>query len=334
MAKLHRIQCDYGTFFARSGQRLLDAALAAGVEVPHDCRAGHCRSCLTRVKNGITLGGEAHEPGTILACQAMVFSDLELEYEQVPPVQRTRGVVKDLQMVGVDIVEVTITPWGPITVLPGQYCRFRFNGFPARAFSPTAPMAGMGRHEDSALRLHIKRVREGRVTPHLGTRIRVGHKVTIDGPFGSAFLRPGLENRLILVGSGTGFAPIWAVAAAALADNRQRRIELVAASRSAETFYMLPALEAAAQHAGVNIIPVVERMSEPKRPLRTGPVTDHVPKLHAEDIVYAAGAPKIVDEVGELARTAGARFYSDPFVFATIGSGGWLESARGWLRAA
>ena len=58
MAKLHKISLGSEMFLARSGQRVLDAALLNGVEMPHDCRAGRCGTCLTRVKTGITLGGE------------------------------------------------------------------------------------------------------------------------------------------------------------------------------------------------------------------------------------------------------------------------------------
>ena len=229
MAKLHRISIGEESFRARSGQVLLDAALMHGVEMPHDCRAGRCGSCVTRVRSGITMGGEMRQPGMIHACQAMVFSDLELEVEAVPPVVHTRGKVVALTEIAEDIVEVVIEPSRKLDLLWGQYCRFRFRGYPDRPFSPTASMKEVG--DGGLIHLHIKRVRGGRVTPHLGGAIKSGHTVVIDGPRGHAFLRPGASNRLVLVGSGTGFAPIWAVAAAALQENAERKIVLIAASR-------------------------------------------------------------------------------------------------------
>lgn len=101
MAKLH-------IFLARSGQHVLDAALLNGVEMPHDCRAGRCGACLTRVKTGITLGGETRQAGMVHACQAMVFSDLALEVEPLPPVSRVSGTLAKLSELAEDIVEVTI----------------------------------------------------------------------------------------------------------------------------------------------------------------------------------------------------------------------------------
>ena len=95
MSTLHQIEIAGGPrlrkFHARSGQNLLEAALTGGVDVPHDCRAGRCGACLTRVADGYTLGGETRTPGLVHACQALVFSDLTLKYEQLPPVTQIAG---------------------------------------------------------------------------------------------------------------------------------------------------------------------------------------------------------------------------------------------------
>ncbi|MBS0243413.1 MAG: 2Fe-2S iron-sulfur cluster binding domain-containing protein, partial [Proteobacteria bacterium] len=199
MARANRISLNGAAFEAKSGARLLDAALASGIDLPHDCRAGRCGSCLTRVKSGVTLGGEALERGMIYACQAMIFSDLELEIEPTPPVTRCLSRIVEITEIARDTVEIVLELFQPFEILPGQYCRFRFRGYPPRSFSPTAPLAPA--RGDSFLRLQVKRVRDGRVTPALGREIKVGHPVQIDGPFGHAFLRPAGSGRLILIGS-------------------------------------------------------------------------------------------------------------------------------------
>ena len=45
-------------FHARAGQTLLDAALMAGVDLPHDCRSGHCGTCRCAVVEGAVDGGD------------------------------------------------------------------------------------------------------------------------------------------------------------------------------------------------------------------------------------------------------------------------------------
>src|SRR5262245_58021256 len=165
MAKLHKISVGNDSFHARSGQIVLDAALLAGVELPHDCRAGRCGTCLARVHSGMTIGGQSDRPGHIHACQAMVFSDLVLEYEPRPEVSRTRGRIAHVAELASDVVEVAIDTPTRIAMLSGQYCRFRFQGYPDRPFSPTAPMAAIA--DDGYLYLHVKRVPGGRVTAGL-----------------------------------------------------------------------------------------------------------------------------------------------------------------------
>lgn len=328
MAKLHRITLNGQTLLARSGTRLLDAALAGGIDMPHDCRAGRCGACLTRIVSGITLGGETCQPGSVHACQAMVFSDLAIDLEPLPPVTRIRAHVAGIAEVGEDIAEVTLALAGGLEMRPGQFCRFRFGSLPWRPFSPTAAMASVS--DDRHLRLHIKRVRDGRVTPEIGRGIKTGHRVAIEGPFGHAFLRPGLDSRLVLVGSGTGFAPVWAVAVAALRENPRRSIILLGASRRLAAFYMAPALELARRYPGVGILPVVEEPASYPG-LLGGRAIDHLPRLCASDIVYAAGAPLLVEAVARKAVAAGAQFHADPFEASAPRGPSLLESARTWL---
>ena len=331
MAKLHRISIAGQEFHARSGQFLLDAALTSGVDLPHDCRAGRCGSCLTRVAAGITLGGETRQAGMVHACQARIFSDLRLEVEALPPPGRIQGKVIRIVDLAKDVVEVTIEPSRKFEMLPGQYCRFRFRGYPARPFTPTAALGTL--RDDGLIRLNIKRVRDGRVSPQIGRAIKTGHAVTIEGPFGHAFLRPRSTRRLVLVGSGTGFAPMWAVAAAALRENPARSIVLVAATRKLASLYMAPALDLASRHVGVKIVACVDELPRMHGLLIPGPAINHLPPLDRIDIVYAAGAPRLVDAVGDTAVAAGATFFADPFESAANQQQGWFDSARAWLRA-
>jgi CDP-4-dehydro-6-deoxyglucose reductase, E3 len=329
VSKQHTVTLNGDKFPIRSGQVLLDAAMMAGVDIPHDCRAGRCGTCLTRVQRGITLGGDAGQPGVIHACQARVFSDLTLEIEALPAVQRVSARVTKLVDVTHDVVEVTMEPSKSVDIWPGQYCRFTFQGFPARAFSPTPPLNGS--LQDGFIHLNIKRVRNGCVSTNLGGKIKPGHRVTIDGPFGHAFLRPSKDKRLVLVGSGTGFAPVWAIAHAALCENSARHIVIATGVRELSSFYMGAALEFMRAFPNVVIVATVEEEQSQYPIVRVGRPTDHLPPLSAGDIVYAAGAPKLVATVGDLSREAHSTFYSDPFEPAESEPQDWLTRAAAWL---
>ena len=330
MAKHHRVTLNDQTFQARSGQVLLDAALVAGTDIPHDCRAGRCGTCITRVTKGLTLGGETLQRGMVHACQARVFSDLELSVEALPAVSQVQARVVSLVDVGPDVVELEIAPATRLQLWPGQYCRFAFRGFPERAFSPTAPLDGEETGQN--FRLNIKRVRNGRVSTNLGGKIKPGHPLTIHGPFGHAFLRPRQANRLVLVAGGTGFAPIWAVGDAALREHPWREIVFIAGTRHIDQLYMRPALELARKFPNVTTIATTETQQDIDPSIRLGLPSDHLPRLRPSDIVYAAGAPAMVDAVAETATAAHATFYADPFEPAGGQAEDWITKAVSWLR--
>lgn len=299
-------------FVGRCGDFLLDTALRHGIELPHDCRSGYCGSCTVSLEKGLTFGGETGCAGQVRACQARMFSDLAIRVEPTPQVTTIAGEIETIETIAKDTVSVSIQTKRATDILPGQYCRVDFKRFGVRSFSPTADMK-TGLFDPWRLRFHIKKVSGGRVTPALGQAIGIGHKVRVSGPFGHAFHRMGRDNRLVLVGTGTGFAPIWAIAAAALAESPSREIILVTGTRSATSFYMVPALRLAGSYRNVRVRPFVENLPSHVPAIYRGGWTDRMPTLEPDDIVYAAGGPAIVDAVRARADQADATFYSDPF---------------------
>lgn len=332
MSKLHKVALNGQVFFARSGQLLLDAALVNGVDIAHDCRAGRCGTCVTRVVEGITIGGGTPQPGMIHACQAHVLSDLTLACEPLPPVDVSEGRIVALVDLCDDVVELTILPARKSLHLPGQYYRFTFQGFPARAFSPTESLDG--KWLNKAFKLNIKRVRDGRVSAQLGTGILAGHRVRMMGPFGHAFLRPGQKNRLVLIAGGTGFAPVWAIAQAALRENPFRPIWLVAGVRRLPQLYMVPALELVSRFPNVSAIATVAATSPAPAFVNAGAPESYLPSLTREDTVYACGSPAMVGKVAAAAMAAGATIYSDPFEPAPADDDPLLNRIGSWMRAA
>ena len=151
------------------------------------------------------------------------------------------------------------------------------------------------------------------VSSALGEGIRVGHRVRVTGPLGTAYLRPNHPGRTVLVASGTGFAPMWSIAAAAMTEQPRRELMFVVATRRLRSFYMHAALCRLALFPNVTIIPVVAEPQNVSPAFRTGRPTDFLPPLSADDVVYTSGAPIMTNEVARIARAAGAVCYTDPF---------------------
>ena len=148
----------------------------------------------------------------------------------------------------------------------------------------------------------------------VGQTHRVGHRVRLTGPFGSAFFRPNHSGRTVLVASGTGFASMWSIAVAAITERPQRELVFVVAARKVRSFYMHRALCHLAAFPNVKIIPVVSEAQGISQAIPSGRPTDHLPALLPDDLVYTSGAPAMTESVARIARAAGARCYTDPFV--------------------
>lgn len=315
MGKYCNVTVNDLTFLARRGDLLLDAALSNNVDLPHDCRSGVCGACRVQLVEGRVFGNTDDGSGLVHACQSRVVTDLRIVTEKMPEILSVPGRVKSLTPVARDIVSVRLELSKPLKFLAGQYCKVLFRGFPARSFSPTFPLNGGP--DDRVLEFHIRVVAGGAVSSALGHEIKVGHRVKVSGPFGTAFFRPNHAGGMVLVSSGTGFAPMWSIAVAAIFERPQRELILVVGARSVKSLYMLRALCRLARFPNVSIVPVVSERQDFSDAIRVGRPTDHMPILSPDDIVYTAGAPVMTAHVAEIAKASGVRCYADPFVPST-----------------
>jgi 3-phenylpropionate/trans-cinnamate dioxygenase ferredoxin reductase subunit len=160
--------------------------------------------------------------------------------------------------------------------------------------------------------------------------------VKLTGPCGSAHFRANLDSRLILVATNTGFAPIWSIAVAALRENPERRILVIAGGRTIESLYMGPALAQLARFPNVLVVPVCSTPQTVADSVRLGRPTDYLPRLLPTDVLYACGAPAMVDSVKSIAAHFGATCYADPFLPTNDDTveGGVLTRAMRWRLAA
>lgn len=312
MRKICKVTLNKDTFLANCGDLLLDSAIMNGVDLPHDCRSGICGACRVRLVDGQVFGGTEEGSDMINACQARIVSDLKLVNEPVPDTVSLTGRVAELTRLAVDVIGVNLELPRPLNFLPGQYCKLQFRGFAERCFSPSYPLEGAP--DRRRLQFHIRRFPDGAVSSALGQDIQAGHRVRLTGPFGSAHFRPDHPGRIVLVASGTGFAPIWSIAAAAITEQPRREMMVVVAARRIQSFYMHAALCRLALFPNVTIFPVVAEAQNVSAAVRIGRPLDYLPMLSADDIVYAAGAPTLTNEVARIARIAGATCYTDPFI--------------------
>jgi 3-phenylpropionate/trans-cinnamate dioxygenase ferredoxin reductase subunit len=319
MVRSHEITLNGTTFLAAGGELLLDAALNNGVDLPYDCRAGHCGTCCVRLISGEVRGGEGAEPNIVHACQCRITADAMIESPRPTGVRTVDGVLSTLRPLSSDVIEVGIRTDRALPHHAGQYAQVRFNGYPSRPYSITHPLRGNSNGQTTWF--HMRHVEDGHVTSALGDHINPGHRVTLTGPYGSAHFRPNFGSRLVLVATNTGFAPIWSIAVAALRENAFRRMMIIAGGRSLESLYMGPALAQLARFPNVLVVPVCSASHTPNEVVRPGRPTDCLPRLLPTDVLYACGAPAMVESVKSIAARVGAVCYADPFLPTGGGTG-------------
>src|SRR3546814_11441183 len=85
---------------------------------------------------------------------------------------------------------------------------------------------------EEVLEFHIRLIPGGRVSTHIADSLKVGDSAQIEGPYGSAHLRPDDDGPLVLIAGSSGLAPATSIARTALLRQPERRGHLYIALRT------------------------------------------------------------------------------------------------------
>jgi CDP-4-dehydro-6-deoxyglucose reductase len=302
-------------FIAQGDETILGAAIRQGIGLPYGCKDGACGSCKCKKLSGEVaigahqskaLSAEEQINGYVLTCCSVAKSDVVLESRQVTeagafPIRKMPVRVQALTRLSHDVMAIRLQmPAGePLQFHAGQYVEFILQGGVRRSYSmANAPhtLAQPG----TGLELHVRHLPGGRFTDHVFGAMKEKEILRIEGPYGSFFLREDSDKPIVLLASGTGFAPIKALIEHMAHLGLDRPAVLYWGGRRPEDLYMDDWLrERLAAMPNLRYVPVVSNaVPEDNWTGRTGFV--HLAVL--EDIadlssyqVYACGAPIVVD---------------------------------------
>lgn len=224
-------------FNVPSKQTVLAAALHVGITLPHGCRNGACGSCKGKVLSGrvqhgphveAALSAEEEAAGLALFCCAHPLTDLVIEARIAAAVD---GVVPRKMPARIEHIEWAAKDVAILTVkLPasehllyraGQYVDFILPHGVRRSYS-IASMPG----EQGPIEFHIRHMLGGTFTDALfnlaAPTVKERDILRLEGPLGTFFLREGDDSPIVLLASGTGFAPIKAIAETIFAKGLHR----------------------------------------------------------------------------------------------------------------
>jgi len=332
------VQPSGRVFSVDRDEPILSAAIRQGVGLPYGCKDGACGSCKSRLLEGRVIHGvhqskalsaEEEAAGWILTCQAAPQSDVVVEARTVPGAGEfairkmpTRVTTITRPAPDVAILQMQLPANDRLQYRAGQYVEFILRDGSRRSYSmANAPHT---QEDKPGIELHLRHLPGGKFTDHVFTAMKEKDILRMEGPFGSFFLREDSDKPLILLASGTGFAPIKALIQQMRHKGITRPAVLYWGNRHAWCE------ETAAAMPNLRYVPVLsEPLPEDAWTGRTGFVHQAVmadfPDLSGHQ-VYACGAPIMVDSARRdfvaMCGLPDDEFYADSFTSEADKHGG------------
>jgi CDP-4-dehydro-6-deoxyglucose reductase len=300
-------------FTVNEGESVLAAALRQGVMLPYSCKNGTCGSCKGNIETG-----EVHYPfhpplaleraeiadGFTLLCQAEPLEDLviharEIEAVKDIPVRMLPARVREKAVLAENVIRLRLRlPKNQrLQFLAGQYVDILLPGSKRRAFSIASPP-----QVEDEIELHIRHVAGGGFTGWVFDDLKERDILRLEGPLGTFFVRHDRPERpMIMMGGGTGFAPLKSMVEDLLAHGDRRSLHLFWGARNAAELYLdtLPR-SWAAEHAHITYTPALSEDSDSDAAAHgfSGFVHEAVvaayPDLASFD-VYMSGPPAMIE---------------------------------------
>ncbi|GCE37389.1 probable phenol hydrolase [Rhodococcus wratislaviensis] len=237
-------------FPVAAGNSVLEAALRANHWLPHACSQGTCGTCKIRVLCGEVDHGAADETiltaddrasGLALACQAKPRGDLTIapvndadSGRPMHPLRDYRGTVRELSDIARQTRRLVVELDQPMEFDAGQYTELIVPGSGvARQYSMANPPS-----EQRLLEFHIRQTEGGLATSGwIFDTLAVEDRIELRGPLGQFGIVEPQPEPAILIGGGTGLAPLKSIVRHALDTDLLPSIHLYHGGRREADLY-------------------------------------------------------------------------------------------------
>jgi NAD(P)H-flavin reductase/hemoglobin-like flavoprotein len=225
------------------------------------------------------------------------------------------GRVVAHERLGWDLAIITVEPSEPIPYRAGQYVSVETPQRPRlwRYLSPAnAP------REDGTLEFHVRAVEGGWVSRAIVAHSRIGDTWRIGPPMGRMHVDPESGHDLLMVGGGTGIAPIKALLEEIAERPEQPRTQVFVGGRTWDDLYDFANLRKFSySNTWLDVVPVVEE-DEGSSGAERGTLADVVTRYGAwsDHDVLVCGSPSMIRATVSRMLVAGTpldRIKYDPF---------------------
>ncbi|MGE3847585.1 MAG: NADH:ubiquinone reductase (Na(+)-transporting) subunit F [Gammaproteobacteria bacterium] len=299
-------------------ETVLQAAFRQGITLMHGCKEGQCSSCKSVLLDGdaehgdystFALSESEQSEGRVLLCRLYAQSDLEIEllnYDEDMlanwiPARTFQGTVKGIESLTRDIRRLDIELDTPMSFHAGQFAEITLpDAGVRRSYSMANPP-----QETATLSFIIKTYAGGKFSSRLADGLAVGDGVALEGPFGTSFRNQKHRGGTLLVGGGSGMAPLLSILCDLVAARCQDPVRFYYGARAERDLFYLERIAAlGAQLADFAFIPA---LSEPAAgdawDGERGLIHDVLARQFAEGgrnprlEAYVCGPPPMVDAV-------------------------------------
>jgi CDP-4-dehydro-6-deoxyglucose reductase len=325
-----KIEFEGQEYLAETGESVLDCLIRHGVSVNYGCKSGVCQSCMMLAMSGHPTGDSQaglkdslRLQNFFLICTCVPDEDMVIQRPDAGTVTEQTKVLA-VDHLNPEIVRLRLQRPDGYEYYPGQFLNFFNPNGVSRSYS-LASVPG----EDDFLELHIRRIPGGQVSDWAYGELKAGDSVTISQPTGDCFYLPGrTEQALLLIGTGTGLAPLYGILREALRQGHNGPIHLYHGSRALDGhatphgLYLIDELrQLAAENSQLHYHPCVSSGTGPEG-MRDGRANELALADHTDLAgwrIFLCGQEEMVKKTKQKAYLAGASLqdiYADPFVQA------------------
>lgn len=321
---MFKLTIDEHTYSCQEGETVLDALLREKVDISYICKLGSCQTCVVRSLNCTPpavsqtgLKDTQKKQHYFLACRCYPTEDMTIKLPDQSAFY-TEGTVVINKMLNRNTLLLGVNFKDAFEFRAGQFVNLQRADGLTRSYS----IANIP-DEANVLKFHIRRLPGGRFSEWLHDQLKVGDSIMVSEPNGHCFYLPERsEQGLLLVGTGSGLAPLEGILTDALKHGHAGPIHLFHGCREVEDLYRIEEMRKLAEkHGNFFYTPCISGERVPEG-FAEGRVTEVIsaafPDLK-DWRVFLCGHPAMIDQMKRLVFMKGVSssdIYSDAFLVA------------------
>jgi len=328
-----KLMLGENSFDLHDNESVLDCLLRNQQPIAYACRSGACQSCLCKAVQGAPTGkaqsglkSTLQAGGYALACQWIPEGDIEVRLPGTAE-NAVEARIVDMALLNAGVMRLRLALAADakgFQCRPGQYLNLINPAGVSRSYS-----VANDQQRDGLLEFHIAATQQGLFTSWLFRQACVGDSLHLRGPAGDCFYVPDPEQQfpILLVGAGTGLAPLWGIANDALNQGHRGPLMLLQGGTLPERLYYVDQLSGLQQaHGNFHYRALVLQGAGSDPRIEQGDLVETAlasldPARLKETRVFLCGAPDFVQGLRKrifLKGVASAHIFCDAFVMRTV----------------